>query len=216
MPKLSPDTLIKQLNWRYAVKKFDSSRKIAAADWELLEESLRLAPSSYGLQPWRFLIVQSPEVRKKLTPASWGQQQVENCSHFVVLTHLKTLDEAYVERYINDIASQRAMAAADLKGFRDAIVGDVVHGPRAAVIGQWAARQAYIAMGSLMTVAALLHVDACPMEGLVPAQYDNILGLAKTSYTTVAAVALGYRAVDDELQHAKKVRFAKKEVFQFI
>ena len=216
MDKISHDTLLKQLNWRYAVKKFDPSRKIAAKDWELLEESLRLAPSSYGLQPWRFVVVQSLDLRKKLTPVSWGQQQVEGSSHFVVFTHLKALDEAYVERYIKEIATQRGIGVANLKGFHDAIVGDVVKGPRAAIAAQWTARQAYIAMGSLMTVAALLHIDACPMEGLDPVQYDQILNLAKTPYTTVAAVALGYRAADDELQHAKKVRFAKKDVIHYV
>ena len=210
------DHILKQLNWRYAVKNFDTKRKIPAQDWALLEETLRLSPSSYGLQPWRFLVVDSPEVRKKLTPASYGQKQIESCSHLVVFTHLKSFNEAYVENYIQSLASERGLKFADLKGFYDTIVNDAVKGPRAATASQWNARQLYIAMGSLLTVAALLHVDTCPMEGIDAAQYNSILGLTDSPYTTIAVVTLGYRASDDQLQHAKKVRYPKAKVIQHI
>ena len=93
-------TIIEKLNWRYAVKKFDSSKKIPTTDWETLAESLRLAPSSYGLQPWKFLLIKNTDIRKTLTALSWNQSQIEDCSHFVVFTVKTKLDEAHIQKYI--------------------------------------------------------------------------------------------------------------------
>jgi nitroreductase len=212
MQKLSSDQLISALNWRYAVKKYDPTKKISTQDWATLEEVLRLSPSSFGLQPWKFYVVQNPEIRKKLTPASWGQTQVETCSHFVVLTTLKKIDEAYAKHYIESIAQTRGQKFSDLEGFYKSIVGAVVNGPLSARTQEWTQRQVYIAMGNLMNAAALIGVDTTPMEGLEPGKYDEILNLTATPYATVAAVACGYRAADDGLQHAKKSRFPKSEM----
>lgn len=208
--------ILKQLQWRYATKKFDSSKKISAQDWSVLEQSLILSPSSYGLQPWKFLIVQNPEIRKELTPLSWNQTQVADCSHFVVFTTLKTVTETYVADYISRVAEVRGIPAESLKGYNDMMVGDLVKGPRSQVIGNWAQRQSYIAMGFLMETAALLNVDTCAMEGLDPAGYDRILKLEGTGYGTVAAVACGFRHAEDKTQMAKKVRFAPERVVQYL
>jgi nitroreductase len=212
--KLNSDQLMSALNWRYAVKKYDATKKISAQDWSTLEEVLRLSPSSFGLQPWKFLVVQSPDLRKKLTPATWGQPQVETCSHFVVLTTLKKIDEAYVQSYIDDIAFTRGIKASELDGFKKSMMGAVVNGPISQHLQTWSQKQVYIAMGNIMNAAALLHIDTTPMEGLEPAKYDDILGLTNTPYATVAAVACGYRSPDDQLQFAKKVRFPKAKVIQ--
>lgn len=209
-------TIIKQLNWRYAVKKFDSTKKVSAQDWETLEESLRLAPSSYGTQPWKFLVVQNPEVRKKLTSLSWNQTQIEDCSHLVILAIKSKLDEEHVEKYINRMAEVRKMDSAQLDGFKRVLTGDLIKGPRSATINFWAQRQAYIAMGFIMETAAIMNIDTCPLEGLDPKGYDKVLNLEGTGFETVAAVAVGYRHADDKYQHVPKVRFEKKDVFTYI
>lgn len=209
-------TIIKQLNWRYAVKKFDSTKKVSAQDWETLEESLRLAPSSYGTQPWKFIVVQNPEVRKKLTPLSWNQTQIEDCSHLVILAIKSKLDEEHVEKYIHRMAEVRKMDPSQLDGFKRVLTGDLIKGARSATINFWAQRQAYIAMGFIMEAAAFMNIDTCPLEGLDPKGYDKVLNLEGTGFETVAAVAVGYRHADDKYQHVPKVRFEKKDVFTYI
>jgi nitroreductase len=216
MKTIEKDFLISQLNWRYAVKKFDNTKKIAESDWNILEEVLRLTPSSYGLQPWKFLIVQNPEVRKKLTPVSWGQSQVEDCSHYVVLATLKKMDESYVDNFMKTIADTRGVPVSSLDGFKKNIVSTWVNGPQAVGLQAWTQRQSYIAMGSLMTAAALMGIDTTPMEGFDPLKYDEILNLKDSDYKTVAAVACGYRHSEDPLARHKKVRFHRDFVFQTI
>lgn len=214
MTTMTGSQLLEQLNWRYAVKKFDATKKISSADWKTLEQALLLTPSSYGLQPWKFLIVQTPELRKKLTPLSWGQTQVEDCSHFVVMTHAKKMTEAYVQKYTSQTEALRGMPAGALNGYRDMMVNDVVKGPRSQNASVWSAKQAYIAMGNLMTCAAVLGIDTCPMEGLDPAGYDKVLGLEGSEYQTVMAVACGYRSPEDAYSKLKKSRFPIADVIQ--
>lgn len=204
------------LNWRYATKTFDSTKQIANTDWKVLEESLRLAPSSYGLQPWRFLLVQNKNIRKDLRAVTWGQSQVEDCSHYVVITTLKNLEKGYIEKYIQQIANTRGVSADSLSGYKEMMIGNLLNGPRNATIKYWAQRQSYIAMGFLLETAALLKIDACPIEGLEPENYDKILGLENSAYGALAAVALGYRHVDDKYQNNKKVRFNNEDIIQFV
>lgn len=212
MSTITGESLLQQLTWRYATKKFDATRKIAAADWAVIEEALVLTPSSYGLQPWKFIVVTDPALKAKLRPASWNQSQVEDCSHLVVLTAKEDITEADVDRFVARIAEVRGVSVESLAGYKGYMMGDLVKGPRHAVIQEWAARQTYIALGNLMTSAALLGVDACPFEGIEPAKYDEILGLKGTAYTTISACPLGYRAADDKYASAPKVRFQAKDV----
>ena len=212
MSTLSGASLIQQLNWRYATKKFDPSKKLSPADWAVLEESLILTASSYGLQPWKFIIVTDPALKTALRPASWNQAQVEDCSHLVVFAAKQDITEADVDRFVARIAAVRGITPESLAGYRGYMVGDLVKGPRHAVIKEWAARQTYIAMGNLLTSAAVLGIDACPFEGIEPEKYDEILGLAGTGYATVAACPVGFRAVDDKYASVPKVRFAPEDV----
>jgi nitroreductase len=204
---IQPQEILEKLQWRYAVKKFDPSKKISEADWFILEESLRLAPSSYGLQPWKFIVVQDPKIRAALTPVSWNQTQVEDCSHYVVLATLTKIEVAYVEKFVAKIAQVRELDVASLENYKNLMVSDLVNGPRSAIVQWWSQRQSYIAMGMLMETAALLDIDACPLEGIDPAAYDRILQLEGSGYAAVAAVALGYRSLEDKYQLLKKVRF---------
>ncbi|MFN9069002.1 MAG: NAD(P)H-dependent oxidoreductase [Bdellovibrionales bacterium] len=213
---MSPDQVIHSLNWRYATKKFDSTKKIKENDWHTLSESLRLAPSSYGLQPWKFLVVQDKEKLKKLTPLSWNQTQVEDCSHYIVFTTLLKVSEDHVKKFINKTAEVRGVDPKTMQGYQDMMIGDVVKGPRSEIAKWWAQRQSYIAMGFLMETAALLKIDTCAMEGIDPSGYDKVLGLEGTGWGTVAAVACGYRHPDDKYQNMKKVRFDTPDIIQFV
>ncbi len=161
--------LLQALEWRYATKIFDAAKKIPADVWAALEKTLVLTPTSYGLQPYQFLIVQDPATRAALLPHSWGQKQVVDCSHFVVFTARTEMKEADVDKLIQRTVALRQLPADALQAYRGMMLSDVVNGPRGKIAHEWAARQAYIALGNLMTAAAVLGVDACPMEGFVPA-----------------------------------------------
>lgn len=216
MEPIKNEKLIEALNWRYAVKKFDNTKKIDEKTWNALEDSLVLTPSSYGLQPWKFLVLTDKSVMQKLTPVSWGQKQVEDCSHLVVFAVKEKMDEAHVQKFIDQTAKVRGIDAASLDGYKKMMIGDVVNGPRGQVSFEWAARQAYIALGNFMTACATLGVDTCPMEGIDPSKYDEILGLKGTGWKTVVACPAGYRSNDDKYASAKKVRFDNKDVIQKI
>ena len=209
---ISNDTLLAQLHWRYATKKFDPARKIADADWAALEQALILTPTSYGLQPYKFLVLTDPALRAQLVPASWGQTQPVDCSHYVVFAARAGNTEADVDRYIARMAEVRGVAAETLAGFKKILMGDVVHGARGQAALEWAARQAYIALGNFMTAAALVGVDTCPMEGFEPPRYDEILGLPAQGFHAVVACAAGYRAADDKYAALPKVRFSASEL----
>lgn len=212
MSTISGDSLLQQLAWRYATKKFDPSKKVSAADWAVLEQALILTASSYGLQPWKFIVVTDPALKAKLRPASWNQSQVEDCSHLVVFTAKQDVTEGDVDQFVTRIAEVRGATVESLAGYKGYMVGDLVKGPRHAIIHEWAARQTYIAMGNLLTSAALLGIDTCPFEGIEPAKYDEILGLQGSGYATVAACPVGYRAADDKYANAPKVRFEAKDI----
>jgi nitroreductase len=212
MSTINREQLVSQLNWRYATKQFDPGRKISPEDWAALEESVVLSPSSFGLQPWKFVVVTDPFVKEKLVPASFGQHKVAECSHFVVFAIKKDLNEADIDRFIDRIAEVRGVARESLKGFREVMVGSLIKGLDVAARNAWCARQAYIALGNLLNSAALLGIDACPMEGIEPEKHNAILGLDRQGLTAVVACALGYRAVSDEYALAKKVRFPKEQV----
>jgi len=206
------EQLLGQLNWRYATKQFDPQRKISAADWASLEEALVLSPSSGGLQPWSFVIVTDLATREKLTPASFGQPQITQASHLVVFTAKTHFGEAEVDAHLENTAKMRGIPLEDLAQFRGMLVGGIVNSMDDAARVGWAARQTYIALGNLLTSAALLGIDACPMEGFVPSQYDEILGLAEKGLTATVICALGYRTDTDAYASLPKVRFPKESL----
>jgi len=213
---VSNDTLVNQLRWRYATKQFDPTRKIPATDWQALEEALVLTPSSFGLQPWRFIIVTNQATKEKLVPVSWNQRQLADASHVVVFAVKKGLGAAEVDHYLARMAEVRGVTRESLDGFRNVLLGFLAQPAEQFNPQHWAARQAYIALGNLLTSAALLGIDACPLEGIEPAGYDEILGLAAEGYQTVVAAAVGYRAATDKYASLPKVRFAPREVITHV
>ena len=214
MSPVAPDTLINALNWRYATKIFDPARKVSAGDLKILEQSLVLTPSSFGLQPYRFLMVTDPQVRASLREVSWGQSQVTDASHLVVFLARKALTEVDVDHYLARIAEVRGDQGDHLAGYRAMMVNTLVTGPRAATVAEWAARQAYIALGQFMASAALLGLDTCPMEGLDAGKYDEILKLTNSPFRTVVACPVGYRAEGDKYAGLAKVRFPMEELVE--
>ena len=208
--------LLEALQWRYATKVFDATQKIPADVWQTLERALVLTPTSYGLQPYKFLVISDPAKRTELLPYSWNQKQVVDASHFVVFTARTKITDADVNKLIQLTSDVRKIPAESLNFYRDMMLGDVVNGPRSKTAHDWAARQAYIALGNLMTCAAVLGVDACPMEGFNPAEYDRVLGLNYSGYATVMACALGYRAANDKYASLPKVRYEASELVQTI
>ena len=217
MSNLNPHELLQALEWRYATKIFDPAKKIPADTWQALEKALILTPTSYGLQPYQFLVITYPATRAALLPHSWGQKQVVDCSHFVVFTAKTKTTEADVDKLIRRVVEIRKLPAPEALGpYRFMMLGDVVNGPRGKIAHEWATRQTYIALGNLMICAAVLGVDACPMEGLVPAEYDKVLNLNGSGYATVVACALGYRSSNDKYAKLAKVRYDAKELIRHI
>lgn len=209
---LTPAALLERLRWRYAVKKFDPTRKIPDATWTVLEEVLRLSPSSYGLQPWRFIDIRDTALRQTLRAVSWNQPQITDASHLVVFAARRGLGAPDVERLLAAMMKERGVTRESLDGYGQMLSGFVKSGR--GDHDAWSGRQTYIALGFFLESAALLGLDACPMEGLDPAKYDEILGLPAQGYSALCVATAGYRAADDAYAQAKKVRYSKDEVIE--
>jgi nitroreductase len=216
LARMSTQELLTALEWRYATKRFDANKKIPTDIWNALERALILTPTSYGLQPYRFLVLTNAEKRAELLAHSWNQKQVVDCSHYVVFAARTKVTETDIDNWIQRIADVRKVPVESLSAYRGMMIGDVVHGSRGKISHEWAVRQAYIALGNLMTCAATLGVDTCPMEGLTPLEYDRVLGLHDSGYATAVACAVGYRSPDDKFASVPKVRFGPTELVRKI
>jgi nitroreductase len=211
---VSPESIEKALEWRYATKKFDPSKKISAEQWRVLEKSLQLSPSSFGLQPWKFIVVEDAKIRASLREFSWGQSQIVDASHMVVFCMRRDLNSVDVDKHINCIAETRGAPLAALADYKKMMLDFVSRPADAFDVNGWAMRQVYIALGIFLQTAALMEIDACPMEGLVPSKYDEILNLNGSGYSSVVVATAGYRAQDDQLAKAKKVRYPLSQVVE--
>jgi len=211
MEVISPENLLKSLQWRYATKAFDSERQIPESIWSSLEDSLILTPSSFGLQPWHFFVITNPEIKAELLPHSWNQAQVTECSHFVVLAAQKNVGDVEISQLMDRTSTLRKVETATLDGYRQMMSGFMAQMNPEELLN-WAKLQTYIALGQLMTSASVLGVDACPMEGFVSAEYDRILGLEEKGLSASVACALGYRSTADKYAELPKVRYEKSEL----
>ena len=209
---IPPQQLVDALNWRYATKKFDPAKKIPDDVWRAMEQSLVLSPSSIGLQPWKFYVVTDAAVKTQLMAASYRQPQVADCSHFVALAARRDIDVGHVERHIERMAEVTGVTPDSLAKFRTMTMRNLDKARAAGTLDVWQEHQIYIALGQFMVSAAVLGVDTCPMEGIEPEKYDEILGLAGSNYATVVACAAGYRLPDDKYANTKKVRFKAEDV----
>lgn len=205
----SRETILRQFGWRYATKGFDPTKKVADEDWEALKNAAILAPTSWGLQPFKMVVVTDQEVKERLRPVCNDQPQITNCSHLVIFAAAKQLTEDHVDELISTTSEVRGTPLEDLEDYRN-----ILHGFRRRLEKgdalSWSQRQAYISLGFLLSAAALMQIDACPMEGFQPEKVDEILGLE--DHRASAMCALGYRSGDDWLVGLKKVRFPEEKL----
>jgi nitroreductase len=212
MNPMTTQELLNAMHWRYATKVFDATQKIPGETWQTLKQALLLTPTSWGLQPYRFLVIENPAKRAELLPHSWNQRQVVDASHFIVFAARTKVTEADVDKLITHSSRTRNIPAESLGAYRGMMVGDLVNGPRSKIAHEWATRQTYIALGNLMTCAAVLGVDTCPMEGFSPPDYDRVLALENSGYGAAVCCALGYRSVNDKYASLAKVRYAEADL----
>ena len=200
------------LNWRYATKKFDPLKKIPKQEFSEILEVPRFSPSSYGLQPWKFIVVQDETLRKELRKHAWDQSQVTDASHLIVFCALKTMDENYIKNFVKRIALVRGASMESLAGYEQMMIGSF-KGKKSEETSNWMKRQVYLALGMFLAECAQRKIDACPMEGFDPKKFDEVLGLEKQGLESVVLCLIGYRAKDDRYADLKKVRFKKNEIF---
>ncbi|MBG50682.1 MAG: NAD(P)H-dependent oxidoreductase [Pseudozobellia sp.] len=206
---------IDNLNWRYATKKFDSTKKISEDDLSKLLEATSLSASSYGLQPYKILVLKDDEIRAKLKPAAWGQSQITEASHLIVLANQTTFGDELVDDYLTNVSETRGIPVEGLKAYADLMKANLMpltDEQKAA----WTAKQTYIALGNLLSAAADLKIDTCPMEGFDSAQFNEILGLNDKNLNAVVLAAVGYRSEEDQTQHYKKVRKSTENLITII
>jgi len=203
---------IKNANWRYATKKFDTTKKISKQDLETLKEAIRLSASSFGLQPYRVLIIENPELRAKLQPAAWGQSQIVDASQLIVFANITNFGENEIDLSIANTTKTRGLPADALNGYGDFMKSKIVALPED-VRNTWASKQTYLALGNLMNAASELKIDVTPMEGFEPAQVNEILGLGKLGLNATLLATIGYRHEEDATQHYAKVRKSNEELF---
>ncbi|CAG0955253.1 nitroreductase / dihydropteridine reductase [Phycisphaerales bacterium] len=212
MKPVDPSALLDNLSWRYAVKKFDSTRKIPDDQWAAIERAIILAPSSFGLQPWKFMVIADQALRTTLRVASWNQSQITDASHLVVFARRAEMTARDVDRHIDRIIAIRNTPREVLAELRTMMLG--AFSAPGFDVNAWAARQVYLALGFFLYTAAQMGVDACPMEGIDAARYDEILNLSAQGYRTTVVATAGFRASDDWLAPLAKVRFPAEEVIE--
>jgi nitroreductase/dihydropteridine reductase len=203
--------VIEKLQWRYATKKFDPSKILSEEKLNILKESFNLTATSYGLQPLKMIVISDPELKKQLVPLTMSQKQVRDASHVLVLCTEDAMDKKYIKQHFNRVENTRNTPRAILQPFELFLV-DEFSEKAPEEIAQWMAKQAYIAMGNLLTVCALENIDACPIEGFEPLRYDEILQLDKQGLRSVLVLAVGYRDKSDMFSQLKKVRRGVEDV----
>lgn len=209
------DQIIEDLNWRYATDKFDPDKKISQKDLETLLEVIRLAPSSYGLQPLKILVVEDPSIRKELRERSWNQPQITDASHLLILCSQTTISEKDIDDLMHNTAITRGLEQSSLTRYSDFLkrtIGKIQEDH----MREWNMRQAYIALGHLLHACAQLKIDSTPMEGFDADAYADILDLNAKHLKPAVVCAIGYRSEEDEQQHLAKIRKTKNELIEFI
>ncbi len=204
--------IIENLKWRYATKKFDSSKTISTEDFETLKKAMQLTASSYGLQPYKILNIVDKETRAKLRAASWNQSQIEDASHMIVLANMTDFGDELVDNYFENVIDTRNLNKEDVADYANTIkstIGQLSQEQKAV----WTAKQAYIVVGNLLSAAAQLRIDACPMEGFQSEEYNKILDLNSKNLNAAVVVTLGYRSEEDGTQHYIKVRKSENQLF---
>jgi len=204
---------IKNQNWRYATKKFDASKKVASEDLEQIKQAVQLSASSYGLQLYKVLIIEDKALREQLRPASWNQSQITDASHLFVFCNYTAVTPEHIDAFIELTASTRGLDAASLSDYGNFMKMKI--GERSSESqAHWTKNQTYIALGNLLSACAELKIDACPMEGFEPDQYNDILGLSEQGLNAAVIATIGYRSEEDATQNWAKVRKPQEQLFE--
>ncbi|MCT4561383.1 MAG: NAD(P)H-dependent oxidoreductase [Crocinitomicaceae bacterium] len=205
------NTAVEALNWRYAAKAYDKNKKVSTDDMETLLEAIRLAPSSYGLQPYQVFVIENESLREKLKAAGYNQGQITDASHLIVFAAKTKIENEFVDQYMELMAKERKVDLSAVSGFGDYIKNSISTFDEARFTA-WNSKQTYIALGILLQTAAELRIDATPMEGFSAEQFNEILGLNERGLTTTLVCPIGYRSQDDVNQHLAKVRRSSEEL----
>ena len=209
------EDIVDSLKWRYSTKIFDENREISKDNINKIIEGLRLTPSSYGLQPWHFVIVKNKEIQTNLLSKSWNQPQVKDCSHLIVLCRKMNFSAKNISEYVESVAKIRNLDIFDLTKFQEMMIKDFSKRTAEEKIS-WMNEQVYIALGNLLTILSVLKIDGCPIEGFDPRAYDQILSLENMGLNSVVICPIGYRSDEDKNAKLAKVRFSTEEVTSFI
>lgn len=205
-------TFLENQNWRYATKKFDATKKISEQDINILKEAIRLSTSSYGLQPYKILIIENPEIREKLKTQSWNQSQIVDASHVFVFANYADMKDIDIDAFVENTAATRNINLSDLKSYGDFMKSKITSLPKDTKLN-WAAKQTYLALANLLNAAAELKIDVTPMEGFEVEKYNELLGLSALGLTAALVAPAGYRHQEDTTQHLKKVRKSTEDLF---
>ncbi|PWH82591.1 NAD(P)H-dependent oxidoreductase [Algibacter marinivivus] len=196
---------IKQLKWRYATKKFDASKTLPKPKLDIISQAFNLTATSFGLQTIKLVVVENKQTRIPLVEASYGQKQVLDASHLLVICIQDNIENTDITTYYNNIKTIRNTPETILKPYREDLI-KMMERKSIEERQKWSTNQAYIALGNLMTVCAIEGIDACPMEGFLPNKFDEILKLNEYGLKSVLLLPVGYRAEDDMFSSFKKVR----------
>jgi len=207
--------LLNNLKWRYATKKFDSSKKVSKENLEKLKEVIQLSPSSYGLQLYKVLVIENKELREKLKYASWGQSQITDASHLFVFCNYANVKSKHVDEFLELTAKEQDIDVNNLNGYGDFMKGKISE-MNEVEQKNYTIRQTYLTLGNLLSACAELKIDACPMEGFEPEKYNGILGLSEQGLNAAVIASIGYRANDDHTQNRPKVRKPLNELFEVL
>ncbi|MEJ6792944.1 MAG: NAD(P)H-dependent oxidoreductase [Lacinutrix sp.] len=197
--------IIKALNWRYATKSFDDDKIITVDKLNIILEAFNLTATSYGLQPIKLLVISDKELQNNLVEHSMGQKQVAQASHLLVICTEITIDSVYIENYFELVKSIRKTPDEILNPFKNFLISDFEN-KSSLEINEWSTKQAYIALGNLLTICSIERIDACPMEGFNPKMYDELLDLKSKGLQSVLVLPIGHRAEDDYMSTLNKVR----------
>lgn len=207
--------LVEGLKWRYAVKRFDPARKLSTEQINYLKEAINYIPSSYGLQPYKVLEISSKEIRERLREAAYDQPQLTEAAHLFIFANYTDYDANKVDAFIKLNAETNDTSVENINGFRD-LLNKVISSMTPDELSIWNSKQAYIALGSLLSAAAEQKIDATALEGFSKAKFDKILGLKEKGLTSVCIAAVGYRSPEDQNQFLKKVRKPMDQLFETI
>lgn len=205
--------LLDKLNWRYATKIFDVDKKVREQDIEFIKEAIRLSVSSYGLQLYKVIIIENSEIREELRKVSWNQSQITDASHLFVICNYTNSYDRHVDDYIHRIAQHKASDFEAIEQYGQSIK-DNIKKMQLSEQRSWAEKQTYLALSNLLLACADLKIDACPMEGFDKQAYNQILGLDEMGLNASVIAPVGYRSIEDETQHRKKIRKQKEELFE--